>query len=353
MNILLAIAVFLFLILLHEFGHFLAAKAVGIRVLEFSVGMGFPLIKKQIGETTYSLRIFPLGGFCQMEGEDEESSDERAFNSKGKLARFFVLVAGPLMNLLCGFLILVVLTAGSNLVGTTTVHSFREDATGAVLQDLQVGDQILAINGQRIHTPDDVSYYLYRYDGAESTLTVRRDGQKLQITGVQFPYIEIDESEVTGDSADAGTPYRAYYVGVYWLGEKPTVWNVLSSSYYQSVAMAKLIWQSLGDLIAGRVAITSLSGPVGVTGALGEAASQGSQALFLFIVFIAINLGVVNLLPLPALDGGRILFVAIETVIGRPVPRKLEGYVHFAGFALLMMLVVFVTYNDILRLIGR
>lgn len=353
MNILLAVAVFLFLILLHEFGHFLAAKAAGIRVVEFAVGMGFPLVKKQIGETTYSLRIFPLGGFCQMEGEDEESSDERAFNSKGKFARFCVLVAGPLMNLLCGFLILVVLTAGSDLVGTTVVHSFQENMTGAAMQDLQAGDRILAIDGHRIHTSDDINYYLYRSENGKATLTVLRGGQKLQIADVQFPYLEVDQSEVTGNAADAGTPYRTYYSGVVWLGEKPTVFNVISSSYYQSIAMAKLIWQSLGDLITGRVAVTSLSGPVGVTGALGEAASQGAQSLFLFIVFITINLGVVNLLPLPALDGGRILFVAVEAVIGRPVPRRLEGYVHFAGFALLMMLVVFVTYNDILRLVSR
>jgi regulator of sigma E protease len=345
-----AIVIFGLLILSHEAGHYFMARLMGIRVLEFSVGMGPAIWQKQKGDTLYALRLLPLGGYCQMEGEDDEVQDEHSFGAKPVWARFLVLFSGAAVNLLTGFIVLLIIYSANSGCWTTTVESFRQENAPSAQAGLQEGDTILRLNNLTIHTADDISYFLSRYSEEEVDITVLRNGEKLVIQDVTFPYTEYDKSEITGDARDAGQTVRIYQRDFDLGVVKNNPWLVLRSSFYDSINTAKLIWVSFFDLITGNVPMSDLAGPVGVTTVISDAAQAGWRNLANIVVLIAINLGVLNLLPLPALDGGRIVFLAVEAVLGRPVPPKYEGYVHFTGLVLLMGLFVLITFQDIIRL---
>lgn len=336
-NILLALLVFGIIIMIHELGHFVTAKVFGVKVHEFSIGMGPALFRFQGPETAYALRLIPMGGFVEMEGEDEASDDPRAFSKQPAWKRIIIISAGAIMNLVLGLIVAALIVSMRGYVGTTQVARFEENALSS--QALQVGDEILSINGSRVYIDNDIVYALVRDSDGTVDMMVRRSGEKL-VLSVPFSTQTLEDGS-TGITLDFKV-----------LGVGQTIGNTLRYSVGWTVSVAKQVWTALFDLLTGRQGFSQLSGPVGTTQAIGQASSMGMGSLLMIIGFITVNLGVFNLLPLPALDGGRLLFLFIELIRRKPVPAKYEGYVHAAGFVLLMLLMVMVTYQDIMRLIA-
>ncbi|MBO5364082.1 MAG: RIP metalloprotease RseP [Clostridia bacterium] len=338
-----AILIFSVIIFVHEFGHFLAARIFGVTVHEFAIGMGPAIWKKQgKGETLYSIRAIPMGGFCQLEGEDEESDSPGAFNNKKPVPRMVILVAGVVMNLVLGFMIVLGLMTTNAIVNeglpSTVVESVNPEASAASF--LQPGDEIVAVNGKRVHIRTDLSFALSQNGNQEATLTVKRDGEKFTES---FTPMEMEYEDGS----------KGYLVG-FNIAVKPiSIGGILHEAFFQTVWMVKLVFVSLGMLFSGEAGIQDMSGPVGVVSAMNAVAQSGWYPLLFFAAFLAVNIGVMNLLPLPALDGGRILFVLIELIFRKPIPREKEGWIHFIGFALLILLMVYVTWNDLIRIFGR
>lgn len=338
-DIIIAILIFGLLIFTHELGHFTVAKLCHIKVNEFAVGMGPAIFKKKWGETVYALRILPIGGFCAMEGEDEDSSDERAFNRKPVWQRMLVAFAGAFTNILTGFIIIVIMTSMSDLVGTTVVAKFSDTATSNAAGGLQVGDEILRVNGARTHVTNDVAYDLILDSDGVVDIQVRRGGKIVDLTNVKFPMV------------DAGNGTKAMTLDFWFLGQKKTVGNVLHEAFYDTISMVRLVWLTFISLFNGRFGLNDLAGPIGTTAAVGQAASQGVTTLLYVTAMIAVNLGVVNLFPLPALDGGMLVALIFEAVTRKRLNPKYQAYANLIGFSLLMLLMIVVSYNDILRLI--
>ncbi|MBQ7124529.1 MAG: site-2 protease family protein [Oscillospiraceae bacterium] len=337
MSILIALLLFGFMIFFHELGHFATAKWAGVRVNEFSIGMGPKIISKIFGETAYSLRLLPIGGFVAMEGEDEESEDERRFMAAPVWKRIIITSAGAIMNLILGLAVIFVLTFGQSLLGTTTVASFTEGSSSA--NYLEVNDKILAVNGERSGCDYDIVYSLIRDTDGVVSMDVLRNGE------------EIHFDEVIFDMQDIGGT-RSIILDFSIYGEEPTFFGRIGYSFRWTWSLVKLVWHSLGDIISGEFGISQLSGPIGVTDTISDAvASTNYKGLLLILAVVTVNLGVFNLLPLPALDGGRIFFMLIELLRGKPINQKVEGIIHAAGMALLFLLMIIVAYNDIARLI--
>lgn len=337
-NILIAVIVFGILIVTHELGHFISAKLCGIRVNEFSIGMGPALFKRKKGETQYSLRLFPIGGYVSMEGEDEESTDDRAFNKKPVWKRIIVVVSGALMNLLTGFILVLLMMSLSGTLSSTTIAKFENNAESQKT-GLAVGDKIVRINGSKVNIDTDIVLSLIEDSDGKVSMVVERNHKLVELPNVQFPMIS------NGNSGKV--MQRDFWV----YGEPGSFVNIIRHAFYWTIAMVKFVWVTFVELFTGRFGLKDLAGPVGTTVAMGQAASMGFTSLLMVVAMIAINLGVVNLFPLPALDGGRLFFMIIELIRGKPIKAKYEGYVHFVGFALLMLLMVVVTFNDILRVI--
>lgn len=335
-----AIIIFGIIIFVHEFGHFITARIFGVQVNEFAIGMGPTLWKKQGKKTLYSVRAVPMGGFCQMEAEDEESDSPGAFTNKKPWQRIIVLAAGAGMNIILGFVIVTCLVCTSAVqsggITSTTVASV--DAESDAARFLQPGDRIVGINDTTVHIKRDLSFELGMYKGdGECELRFKRGGKTYseKFTPMQT-------------QLEDGTPY--YYVGFTVKTAPLGIGSVLHEGFFQTVWMVKLVFVSLGMLFTGGASVTELSGPVGVVSAMSTVAKTGLLDFLFFAAFLAVNIGVMNLLPLPALDGGRIFFVLWEIIFRKPIPRDKEGYVHFIGFILLIGLMIFATWNDIMRL---
>ena len=337
-KILLAILIFSVMIFIHELGHFLAARSMGVGVVEFALGMGPRLISFKRKDTVYSLRAFPIGGSCTMIGEDETSDSTLSLTSKPVWKRFVVLVSGAVMNILLGLIVMLMFILSSQTIYGTTVRGFIKDASSNSEYGIKIDDEILKVNNNKIHTQTDLVYTIMREGIDPVSVTVKRDGAVITLTDVVF-----------GKETEQGVEFGQIDFGTYAIDK--TVGTVFRETFFRSMTTIKMIWQSLFDLIRGRYGIDQMSGPVGVTTAIGEAASLGIQQLLYMISFITINLGVFNLLPLPALDGGRIMFLVIELIRRKPVKPEHEGYVHFVGILLLFALMIFVTFQDIVRLI--
>lgn len=335
-TILIAILVFGLLIFVHELGHFLAAKWAGVTVNEFAMGMGPKLISRTRGETAYSLRLFPIGGFCAMEGENEDSGATGAFCNAPLYKRILITVAGSLMNLLLGLILLGILSSQQPLMGTTTIAKFDEGAVSS--SQLRAGDEILKINGRRVRTNNDLVYEFQRDRDGVMEMQVLRDGEKLNLT-VAFRMEQMEEG------------INIINLDFKVVGVEPTAMGVIRNSFNWTGSIVKQVWGSFVDLITGRYTVNQLSGPVGVTTAIGQASSSGWKSLLLLVSFITVNLGVFNLLPVPALDGGRMIFLLIELVRRKPISAKYEGWVHAVGFILLIGLMIFVTFNDVMKLL--
>ncbi|MBQ8577568.1 MAG: RIP metalloprotease RseP [Clostridia bacterium] len=339
--ILLAVLMFGFLIFIHEFGHYTAARIFKVSVKEFAIGMG-PKLFSRVSEKTdirYSLRALPIGGYVAMVGEDEESDDPNALNRKPVWQRMIITAAGAFMNLVLGFLIMTCLVVSSDALGGTVIADFFDGATSSSY-GLQVEDKIVKIDSIRVHTATDLVYTIMHDARDPVDVTVIRDGKTVVLADVQFPHYT-EAGHVYGD--------RDFYV---YAVEK-NIYNVAKQSFWQSVNTVRMIWDSLIDLVFGdEYTVEDLSGPVGVTQAISEAASVGVYNFFYMFVFISVNLGIFNLLPLPALDGGRLFFQVIELIRRKPISPRFEGYVHFVGILLLMLLMVVVTFQDITRIVS-
>ena len=347
----LVITIFLMglLVFVHELGHYITARACHVTIYEFSIGMG----KRLAGFTSkktgiqYSLRLFPVGGFVAMAGEDEtkegEENDPNAFNKKGPWQRILILAAGAAMNVLTGFLAMLVLTAGMTFSGyrlpSTTVGQFAQGAPSYVT-GLELGDRIIRIDGVKVHTGYDLSYEIMFNGYRPVDVLVERDGQKILIPDVRFPTGEENGIQLGGMDFSV-------------LAAETTVGNVLKTSFWRGVSSIKMVFDSIGGMITGRFGFTDLSGPIGMTTAVQDVASQpmaGWNILYLFAV-IAMNLGVMNLMPLPALDGGRLFFRFVEVLrFGKPIDEKIEATIHGVGMMLLLGLMVIIAFKDVFML---
>lgn len=340
--ILLAILFFGFIIFFHELGHFSLAKLFKVKINEFAMGMGPAIFKIKGKETKYSLRLFPIGGYVSMEGEDEESEDDRAFCRKSAWKRFLIVCAGAVINITMGTIILAILISQQDLVGTTQIHSFAEgsqlEATG-----LRAGDVITRINGRYVFSDTDLSYLMFTDDDGALDITVKRNGEKVYLNGVRFTTVE-----------ENGVEKIKFDMTI--LGVDKTFASVGSSAVKQTVSVARMVWMSLGDMITGKYGLKDLSGPIGTVGVIADIAEESTKktdysALLNIMAFISINIGVFNLLPIPALDGGRLLFILIEMIFRKRVPAKYENWVHAVAMVLLLIFMALITFSDIFKLI--
>lgn len=450
--IVIGVLLFEFIIFCHEFGHFITAKRSGVQVNEFALGMGPRLIHFQRGETTYSLRAFPIGGFCAMEGEDEESDNPRAFNNAKVWKRMIIIVAGAAMNFLLGFVLVFAVVVQANGYESTTVSGFVPYANTAVT-GLQTGDRIVDVGGYRVFNARDLSFaiqttqcknvdpdslavykedctseatvfysnYLNRERSDSEQLTAEQkdsliallseDCEKIrQASGKDEAYSGLkaavdDLYAAMGEEKESGFAYPeiekrdsrqrftadvtvlrggeevklenvhfySYYkdedaqknnkpsVGIDFYVEpiEKTFGTVMQQTFSQTVTMARSVWMSLIMLVQGRFSFADLSGPVGITKAVSVVATEGLKTGFLdavnniifIMALITVNLGVVNLLPFPALDGGRFVFLLIEAIIRRPLPRKLEYIVNGVGLVILIAFIVIISVKDVWQLI--
>lgn len=343
MRIIIALILFSLIILFHELGHFLLAKLNGIVVVEFSLGMGPRLISKELGGTRYSLKALPLGGSCMMKGEDLADTSEGSFGSKSALSRISVIAAGPIFNFLMAFLASVILTA---MIGydPAVIYSVM-DGYPAQEAGLQGGDTVISMNGKKIYLSREINNYLSFHQGEVIDLVVKRDGQKKEMR-IRPKY---DEEE------------GRYLIGISTRREfkKTNFFETLKYGWAELRFWIDLTIQSLRMLFTGQVGVQEMSGPVGVVDMIGESYEHAVQYgwfdvlvnMLNIAILLSANLGVMNLLPIPALDGGRLLFLVIELIRGKRIDAKAEGMVHFIGFAILMVLMIFILFQDVGRLI--
>lgn len=356
--ILYTVIIFGVIIFIHELGHFIVARLCKVTVNEFSLGMGPAVWKHQGKKTLYSLRIFPIGGFCAMEGEDaagagsvelpgggdavrpegeeEENEDPNAFNKKPVLARMAISAAGPFMNVLLGFLIILSTFAGAKYYTSTQVADFKENATSSQT-GLQAGDWIVRMNGAHIFSDRDIVFEALRDDDGIIDMVVVRGDETVELPGVTFT--------VSGEGEE-----RSLYLDFRVTALQPSFLGAFEQAGRQTISLARNAVASVGDLITGRIGFSELSGPVGVGQVVGQAAKIGWSSILSLAAFISISIGIFNLLPFPALDGGRILFLLIEGVRRKPINPKWEGYINAAGLILLFLLMIVVTFKDILNL---
>jgi len=361
-----AILFFGFLILSHELGHFGAARAFRVSVTEFSMGMG-PRLLSRVSKKTgirYSLKAIPFGGSVLMEEDEGESEDPRAFVNQKPWKRFYILFAGALVNIVCGVLIMGVIVGLSPEVGTAEVAGFGKRSVSCDY-GLQAGDKILTIDGKRVYSFMDIGFLLSRAKGNQADLTVRRGGQRVKLPGVAFPTVE-DEAGGAYVARDFGVVYYSRDPEDEYASGPATAAMRVEDTLRQSATMGRMVYLSLWDMVTGKFRLSDISGPIGVVTILSNTAQEVQEAsqknnrqqlldtlLWLLTIcgMISINIGIMNLLPIPALDGGRLLFCAAEMAFRKPVPKKLEGYVHAAGFALLMLFMVVISFSDIWALV--
>ena len=348
--ILAALLVFGILIAVHELGHFLAAKACGVRVNEFSIGMGPALWKKQKGETQYSLRVFPVGGFCAMEGEEEDSDDPAALNRQGFWKKLLIFAAGAAMNFLTGLIIIFFLYADAQAFYTPTITGFAEGCPLESADGLQTGDRSLSIDGERVYVYSDLSLLLPRNTTGVYDLVVERGGEKVRLNDLTMErrtYTGADGKEFTG-------------LGLYFGVEKAD-WGVrLHYTWNNAVDFVRLVRLSLQMLVTGEAGLKDLSGPVGIVAMMSETANQSGSfyyALLNMLSFgglITVNLGVMNLLPIPGLDGARavgvLLTTLIECITRKKVNPRYEGYIQSAGTLVLFALLIVIMFKDVIQI---
>lgn len=354
--IFLAIFIFGVLIAVHELGHFVAARACGVRVLEFSMGMGPLLLQRESKKgTLISLRALPIGGFCAMEGEDKASDDPTAFSNAAAWKRLVILAAGAAMNFLLGLALMLVCVfqiRGLEAFSVPVIDSFMEGCPYQGEYGLQEGDTFWKVNGERIYFSTDVSLYLGRSGSDTADIVLIRDGKKVVLEDYPIVLLEYTDPE-TGETA--------MKYGVYFAIREATLGAKLQYAWLSSLNFVRMVRLGLTDLITGAVGVDQMTGVVGIVDMMADVGTQAPTVLdglldiIYLAAFIAVNLAVMNMLPLPALDGGRIFFLCVtwvvERVFRRRVDPKYENYINAAGLALLMALMVYVMFNDIVRIV--
>lgn len=337
--ILLAILALSVLVMIHELGHFVAGRLLGFTILEFAIGMGPKLVGFKKNGIEYNLRCLPIGGMCRFFGEDEGASDSRCFNAQKPWKRAIVIAAGPIMNFVLAFILGMILFMGwgeydpSRIVISEVTKSSAAEAAG-----MEAGDEILSMNGTAITSYDAMKEILTNADPDSLSVQVLRDGDT----------VDLHLSNLT-----LNTESGSYQMGVIinYARVKSGFFGAIGQSFSYCGEMTALIWRSLKMLFTGEAGFSDMAGAVGVVQLLGKAAKTGFDLVLSLCIMLSMNLGIFNLLPIPALDGGRLAFIVVEWIRGKPVPPEKEGVVHLIGFALLMVLMVAVTFNDILRII--
>ncbi len=353
-SLIITLLIFTVIVVIHEAGHMVAAKKFGVLVTEFAVGMGPKIWSIKKGDTEYSIRIFPIGGFCRMEDEVEGRDDVVSLNDVTPLQKIIICFAGPFMNFVLAFVIMTGIGM-CTYITTNTVTYVYEDSP-AYEAGIKPGDRIVEVNGHSTHIKQDIDFY--RNGGStEDTVIVKRNSEKIEMK--IKPY-EKDGSYIYG----VGTAVKAPYFDVLGLNddgsiEKGGIWEYIVSGFWSVVSIVKITVISFVRLVTSKIAVSELSGPIGVTSAVGQVYTQAAEyglgqiviSMLELTVLLTANLGVINLFPLPALDGGRIVVGVVEIVTRRKVPETVEGYIHFIGFVLLMALGIYIAFNDVLKLI--
>ncbi len=375
------IVMFLVMVSLHEFGHYIVARLLKFKILEYAIGFGPAIFKSKKTEIQYSVRCIPLGGYCKFEGEDEKSTDPAAFNNQPVWKRILVVLAGGVFNIILGFvLFLAIIPATSpmltNKIDTVVENSYIEQA------GIQPGDKIIEINGHKISFYNDIKLYTSDFEKETTAhIKVKRGKEKLSFDikpteqtvtqkylddGIEYTdsingkeqtqFFEYSD-DVAKDESKIGKTSQTtrYIIGFTPQKEDVTFFNVWGEAWNNTRFVVKLVYQSLWQMLTGKVGVDQMSGPVGIVSEVNSAVKSGSYAwlyVLNLIALLTINLGVFNLLPIPALDGGRLFFMIIELIRRKPIPPEKEGMVHAVGMLLLLALVVYVSFNDIMRLIG-
>ena len=413
--ILIAVLFFGVIILIHEFGHFIFAKLFGVKVNEFAIGMGPTIFKKQGKETKYALRLFPIGGFVSMEGEEEESEDGRAFCNQKTWKRMIIIAAGATFNLILGIIICFCLVGSEELVGTNQILQFYETAVSNQQGGLKEGDKIISIDGKKVFSDYDISFLMQRNSTGVYSFIVERDGEKLELpqvhfgrrTGGNFSYSEdctISELSakikgfglkdgdrilsVNGEKVTKGeeliaaigkdedytydftvdrqgetltfTDVRMAVVTVFdfvILGQEKNIGNVTKNAFGYALSMGRMVYLSLFDLISGQYGMNDLAGPIGTISVITDIAEESIatvdwSGLFMIMAMITINIGLFNLLPVPALDGGHLFFMVFELIFRKKIPQKYESYIHAAGLVILLGFMAIISASDIWKLIS-
>lgn len=353
MTIVLVILLFGLMIFLHELGHFIVAKLSGVKVEQFTIGFGPAIFKKQIGETLYAIRLLPVGGAVMMKGESGEEAilvgetpdenpvdDSDSFNNASKLKRFFICIAGSMMNLISGILIMLILFAPVEAVYSATITDLADDFNFEGIEGFQVGDKITKVNGFNVYIYSDLITALTLGEGKPFDFTVIRDGEKIKLSDVNLEKNVIDEK--------TGKKIYGFSFGV----EELNFGGRVGYAFKNAASFIQSAYKSLGMLVTGQVKSDQMMGTVGIAGEMNERAKQSSEELWYFVAFISINLAVVNMLPIPALDGGKVLFIFIELIAGRKINPKYENYISIVGLVLILGLFLYVTFNDVVRLLS-
>ena len=413
--ILIAVLFFGVIILIHEFGHFIFAKLFGVKVNEFAIGMGPTLLKKQGKETKYALRLFPIGGFVSMEGEEEESDDGRAFCNQKTWKRMIIIAAGATFNIILGIIICFFLVGSEELVGTNQILQFYETAVSNQEGGLQAGDKIIKIDGKRVFSDYDISFLMQRNGSGTYNFVVERDGEKIELpevhfarrTGGNFTYSEdciisslsakikgfglkdgdriiaVNGQEVTtgeeliaaiGKDEDyiydfkverngESLEYKEVKLAVVTvfdfviLGEDKNLANVTKNAFGYALSMGRLVYLSLFDLLRGQYGMNDIAGPIGTISVITDIAEESIATfdwskMFNIMAMITINIGLFNLLPVPALDGGHLFFMVFELIFRKKIPQKYESYIHAAGLIALFGFMALISASDIWKLIS-
>ena len=333
------ILVFGVMIFIHEAGHFFTARACGISVKEFAIGMGpkiFSWNSKKY-ETRYALRLLPIGGFVSMEGEDEDSEDENAFCNKPVWKRMLVVAAGPFMNIVLGILLTFIVVLAQGPLGSTVVAQFNENAASS--EKLAEGDEIIKVDGTYVFSGNEVMYEIMNQGYEPIDVVVKRDGEKITLEDVKF-----------GTLTEDGVVFGA--MDFKPLQEEKNFGNVLKQTATRSISSVKMIYDSIIGMVTGRFGLDAVSGPVGVAETVGEAAKTNFVSFIYIGAILTMNLGVFNFIPFPALDGGRFVLLCVEGIRRKPLNKKIEGYINFAGLIILFGLMILVTCKDIFKLFG-
>lgn len=336
-SIICAVLIFCIIVVVHEFGHYIVARKCGIDVQEFAIGMGPVIFKKQGKNTLFTLRLLPLGGFCAM-GEDEEAVNENSFRNKSVPKRMAVIAAGAIMNLILGFIVAIIILL-VNQRYTTNIIAEVTEGSGCAEAGLTQGDKVIEVNGLYIFTANDIIYQLRSDEDGILDFVVERNGEKIALNGIKFG-LTVDEA--TGERI-LSYDFKVYSVRL-------TAADIIPQAARKFAYNARLIVMSLKDLVSGKYGINNLQGPVGIVTVITESAEQSGFDIGYLLdiaMLITVNVGIFNLLPLPALDGGRLVFLIIEAIRRKAMKPETEGMVHFVGFALLMMLMLAVTFNDV------
>ncbi|MGD9569720.1 MAG: RIP metalloprotease RseP [Sedimentibacter sp.] len=406
-----AILVFSAIVLVHEYGHYKAAKSVGIKVYEFAIGMGPTLLKKEKNGTIYSIRAVPIGGFVQMEGEEEDVRTSTSFSTKTVWQRFKVVAAGPIMNYALALVLFIIIAFSYGVYGNHI--DIIQEESNEYKAGLRTGDKIISINGEKAYIWEDIfyeinnpenTYYIVEYERDNQIKQVKINNNYRKMIGIATEMVDgeptttVSPTDVTSPSFKAGIKdgdkvIKINDVPVYtWeelttqvektpdgnvvkvtVDRNGTVFNydivpqtqiivrfntqleksfvtAISSSAYKTVYYIELMFKTISQLVTGKLGSDALGGPVMVISMVGEAAESGILSLLNLAAFISINLGFMNLLPIPALDGSKLVFLIVEAIRGKSIPIEKEGYIHFIGFVVLIGFMIFITYKDIMRL---